>query len=393
MNIKSINLYLYIVLFFFTINTFSQSKFKVVLDAGHGGKDFGASYHGFAEKNIALAVVLKVGKLLEKNPYIDVVYTRNSDVFVELDERANIANREKATIFISIHCNANPSQAANGFETYVMGVARNKSNLEVAKLENDVISLEKDYKQNYEGYNPNSPESAIGMLMLQEQYNDYSVELAGRIQKNFAQGSNRKDRGVRAAGFLVLRKIAMPRILVEMGFISNPSEGEYLAADEGQHDIATDIAAAVLSYKKEYFGSDKNEPNIDKPKEKRQLRIIETPKPIKKDTVPKNQDYKPAETRPEISLQNSAGVVFKIQLTAISTNMSLIPSNFNGLENVSVEESGSLFKYYFGDTPDYGSAKKSLQEAKAKGYKTAFMTAFKNGKKIDIKQAIKLSAI
>lgn len=392
MNTKSVKLYLYIVSLIFSINSFAQAKFKVVLDAGHGGKDYGASYHGFAEKNIALAVAQKVGRILEKNPFIDVVYTRNSDVFVALDERANIANREKATIFISIHCNANPSQSANGFETYVMGVARNKSNLEVAKLENDVISLEKDYKQNYEGYNPNSPESAIGMLMLQEQYNDYSVELAGRIQRNFALNSNRKDRGVRAAGFLVLRKIAMPRILVEMGFISHGGEGEYLASDDGQNDIATDIAAAVLSYKKEYFGSDKNEPNIDKNREKRQLKIVETPKIIKKDSVVKLPNNQPNETVIQNQI-SSSGVTFRVQLSASSKKLDLDSNNFNGLENVTFENEGKIYKYFFGETTDYSLSKKYLSEAKSKGFKTAFLVGFRNGIKIDIKQAIKLSTI
>jgi N-acetylmuramoyl-L-alanine amidase len=384
--------YLYIVILIFISNVSAQTKFKVVLDAGHGGKDYGASYHGYHEKDIALDVVKKIGRILEKNPNIDLVYTRSSDVFVELDERADIANREKATIFISIHCNANKSQVANGFETYVMGVARNKSNLEVAKLENDVVSLEKYYKQNYEGYNPNSPESAIGMLMLQEEYRENSVELAARIQRNFAQNSNRKDRGVREAGFLVLRKIAMPRILVEMGFISHQGEGEYLASEDGQHDIAIDVASAILSYKKEFFGAEKNEPNIDKPKFKTQLRIIEPPKVIVKDTLLKTSEIKQSiDNGTSIPIFTNTGIVFKVQLTAISTNLSLIPSNFKGLENVSVEESGNLFKYYFGDTSDYNLSKKYLAEAKSTGYKTAFLVAYKNGKKIDVKQAAKLS--
>ncbi len=375
-------LYLYISLFFITISAYSQSsKFKVVLDAGHGGKDFGASYHGYAEKNVALGVVLKLGKLLEKNPNIDVVYTRSTDVFVELDERANIANREKATIFISIHCNANPSTVANGFETYVMGVARNKSNLEVAKLENDVISLEKDYKQNYEGYNPNSPESAIGMLMLQEEYRENSVELAARIQKNFAQNSDRKDRGVREAGFLVLRKIAMPRILVEMGFISNLSEGQYLASEEGQNDIAADIAAAVVSYKKEFFGSGNNEPVIEKSKNKTLPKVLDTPKITKKDSI-KNT---PKKDLPK----DESNVIFKIQISASSKKIENSPDNFNGLDNISFEASGNLNKYFFGETYDYEIAKQNLAKAKEKGYKSAYIVAFKNGKKVNVKDVIK----
>src|SRR5436190_7881849 len=249
----------FFLLFLMCANGFSalaqSNKFKVVLDAGHGGKDFGAVYNGHVEKNIALGVVNKVGKILEKNPNIDVVYTRDSDVFIELDERANIANREDAAIFISIHCNANPSPAGEGFETYVMGVARNASNLEVAKKENGVITLEKDYKQVYEGYNPNSPESAIGIMMQQEEFIENSIVLASKIQDNFETNKSRKNRGVRQAGFLVLRKIAMPRILVEMGFISNVTEGNFLESESGQQEVAEDIANAIVGYKKEYFGA------------------------------------------------------------------------------------------------------------------------------------------
>lgn len=382
---KHLKSYLYIYFIFITIIANSQ-KFKVVLDAGHGGKDFGASYHGHAEKNIALAVVLKVGKLLEKNPNIDVIYTRKTDVFVELDERANIANREKATIFMSIHCNANKNTVASGFETYVMGTARTKSNLEVAKLENDVISLEKDYKENYEGYNPNSPESEIGMMMLQEEYRESSVALAAKIQENFAENSDRKNRDVREAGFLVLRKIAMPRVLIEMGFISNTSEGQYLASEEGQMDIARDIAAAVVSYKREYYGADKSDPTIEKSKFKIVPKVVEITKIIKKDTIPK-----PIVIKSEQLDSIKKEVIFKVQLSAIATNLSLIPSNFNGLENVTMEQIDNYFKYYYGDTSKYSEAQTNLKIAKLAGYKTAFLIAFKDDKKIDIIQAIKLS--
>ncbi len=385
MILKHIKSYLYIYLLFLSIISYGQ-KFKVVLDAGHGGKDFGASYHGFAEKNIALAVALKVGKLLEKNPNIDVIYTRKTDVFVELDERADIANREKATIFMSIHCNANKNTVAHGFETYVMGTARTKANLEVAKLENDVVSLEKDYKQNYEGYNPNSAESTIGMMMLQEEYRDYSVALAAKIQENFAENSDRKNRDVREAGFLVLRKIAMPRVLIEMGFISNASEGQYLASEEGQTDIARDIAAAVVSYKREYFGADKNEPIIEKSKFKIVPKVVEIIKIVPKDTAVKQVIIKP-----EVLDTASKGIVYKVQLAAITTNLSLISSNFSGLENVSVEQVGNFYKYYYGDTSKYAEAQTNLKTAKVAGYKTAFLIAYKDSKKIDIKQAIKLS--
>ena len=365
---------------------FSQSsKFKVVLDAGHGGKDFGACYNGHVEKKIALAVVLKVGKLLEKNPNIDVVYTRKTDVFVELDERASIANREDATIFVSIHCNANKSPAGEGFETYVMGVARNKSNLEVAKLENDVVTLEKDYKQTYEGYDPKSPESTIGIMMQQEEYIENSIALAGKVQDNFSNNGNRKNRGVRAAGFLVLRKIAMPRILIEMGFISNAKEGNFLDSDEGQDEVASDIAAAITSYKKEYYGAGSNEPIIEKAKAKP---ITETPivkdepvKTTKAEVISKADEPKKSETK---------GIIFKVQISASGKKLEPTPSNFKGLKNISVSsDNGSFYKYMYGETSSYDDAKQNLAEAKAKGYDSAYIVAFRDGKKIDIKEALK----
>ena len=366
---------------------FSQSpKFKVVLDAGHGGKDFGACYSGHVEKKIALAVVLKVGKLLEKNPNIDVVYTRKTDVFVELDERASIANREDATIFVSIHCNANKSSAGEGFETYVMGVARNKSNLEVAKLENDVVTLEKDYKQTYEGYDPKSPESTIGIMMQQEEYIENSISLAGKVQDNFSGNKDRKNRGVRAAGFLVLRKIAMPRILIEMGFISNGKEGNFLDSEDGQDEIASDIAAAIAGYKKEYYGSGNNEPTIEKVKAKP---VTETPviakeepvKIIKPEVVTKTEEPSKSELKE---------ITFKVQISAGGKKLETTPGNFKGLKNISVStDNGILYKYMYGETSNYEDAKQNLLDAKTKGYDSAYIIAFKDGKKIDIKEAIK----
>ena len=223
--------------FFFIVaaissNSYSQSKFKVVLDAGHGGKDYGAIYTGHIEKNIALAVVQKVGKILEKDKSIEVIYTRKTDVFIELIERTNIANKADANIFVSIHCNANKNTSASGSETYVMGVTKNASNLEAAKLENQVVTLEADYKEKYEGYDPKSPQTMIGMTLMQEEYLENSINLASKIQDNFTDQLKRKNRGVKQAQFLVLHKAYMPRVLVEMGFISNPEEGKIKALKE-----------------------------------------------------------------------------------------------------------------------------------------------------------------
>ncbi len=386
-SIHKIKTYLFLLIVFIAFSVPAQTgKFKVVLDAGHGGKDFGACYNGHTEKSIALAVAQRVGKILEKNPNIDVIYTRNSDVFIELDERANIANSENATIFVSIHCNANKSPVGEGFETYVMGVARNKSNFEVAKLENEVITLEKDYKQKYEGYNPNSPESIIGIMLQQEEFMENSIALAGKIQENFSSNKDRKSRGVKQAGFLVLRKIAMPRILVEMGFVSNIKEGNYIDSDEGKDQIADAIASAIASYKKEYFGAGTNEPIIEKPKAKTSTEtVIEAPKPLVKEGITKPIEEKKPTPSTEIK-----GIIFKVQISAGVKKLEPTPSNFKGLKNITVStDNGTFFKYMYGETSDYNQAKQNLTDAKAKGFDSAYLVAFKDGKKIDIKEATK----
>src|SRR5690606_34547357 len=222
-------------------------KFKVVLDAGHGGKDPGNRGGGFYEKDIALNIVLKIGKELERNPNFEVVYTRDKDVFIPLDQRAKIANNAKADLFISVHCNAHNSQAY-GTETFVLGLHRNQSNFEVAKRENSVIFLEEDYDITYGGFDPNSPESYIGMMIMQEEYLDQSILLADFIQKKFTNDLKRNNRGVKQAGFLVLHQTYMPSVLIETGFLTNTSEGSYLNSASGQTKMAEAIVAAIKDY-------------------------------------------------------------------------------------------------------------------------------------------------
>ena len=232
----------------------AQTKFKVTLDAGHGGKDVGAHYHGFQEKDITLAIVLKLGKLLEKQPSIDVNYTRKTDVLIDLVERGYIANRAKANIFVSLHCNANKNMAASGTQTFIMGLKKNTLSLDVSRRENEVITLEKDYKKKYNGFDPNKPESYIGQTLMQEEFLDNSISLASKIQEKFVNNLGKKNRGVAQDVFMVLHRATMPRVLVEMGFISNEEEGTILNSEAGQDEIAQAIADAILSYKKEYFG-------------------------------------------------------------------------------------------------------------------------------------------
>jgi len=370
-----------------TISAQKNAKFRVALDAGHGGKDFGAVYTPHVEKNIALAVALKVGKILENNPSIDVTYTRKTDVFIDLVERANIANRADANIFVSIHCNANKNTSAFGTETYVMGMSKNASNLAVARKENEVITMEKDYKEKYEGFNPDSPESMLGTTLMVEENMDNSIALAGKIQNKFIDDLKKTSRGVKQAPYMVLHKAYMPRVLIEMGFISNPTEGSDLDSDEGQDRIAKAIADAILSYKKEYFGNGNTVSNEDRPSQK-MTEPVKTSQPERAEPVVKAPETR-AETKPEPT-SAKGNVVFKVQISASGKKLETTPANFKGLKNVSVStENGSLFKYMYGETSDYEVAKQNLAEAKAKGFGSAYVVAFKDGKKINLQEALK----
>jgi N-acetylmuramoyl-L-alanine amidase len=231
-------------------STVYAQNFKVVLDPGHGGKDPGALRGNFVEKKIVLDVALKVGELLKLDKDIKVIFTRKTDVFVEVAERTRIANREKADVFVSIHVNAAKNTAAYGAETYIMGISKNEANLEVAKRENAVITLEDNYEKHYEGYDPNRPESLIGLTLMQEQFIKKSIDLASKIQVRFKNDVLRNDRGVRQGPFWVLHSALMPSILVELGFISNKEEGEYLNSEAGKNELAKAIARAIREYKK-----------------------------------------------------------------------------------------------------------------------------------------------
>ncbi|WP_158728305.1 MULTISPECIES: N-acetylmuramoyl-L-alanine amidase [unclassified Flavobacterium] len=367
---------------------FSQSSnFKVTLDAGHGAHDFGAVYEGRIEKNIALAVVLKVGKILESTPYMEVNYTRKTDVFIDLIERANIANRFNANIFVSIHCNANKNTLADGTETYVMGLSKVSSNLEAAKKENSVITLEKDYKQKYEGFDPNSPETMIGMTLMQEEYLDNSISLASKVEDAFENlGKKIRGEGVKQAPFMVLHKAYMPRVLIEMGFISNTIEGNILNSEEGQNQIAKAISDAIISYKAEYYGTNEIE-NIQEvlPQDKIEKplnEIIETPT-----TSVLQSEVNVVEVLPGIN--GSVLPVFKVQLMASLTNLDPSSKTFKGLEAISVITENKYYKYLYGNTTDYEIAKKDLKVAKDKGFSSAFLIAYKNGEKVSVLDALK----
>lgn len=352
----------------------SMEKFVVVLDAGHGGHDHGNKGNGYKESEIALNIVLDIGKQLEKNPNIKVVYTRVTDVFVDLVERGRIANKAKADLFVSVHCNAHNSDA-HGTETFVLGTHRNQTNFEVAKKENSVIFLEDDYQSKYKGFDPNSPESVMGILFSQEEYLDQSIILASIIQKRFTDKLKLTNRGVKQAGFIVLHQTVMPSVLVEVGFLTNKTEGAYLNSAQGQKDMSNSITSAILEYKHNIEGRIGD------------FVYSEDIIPLKPEAV--QPPINKVETR---SIPFDKSIAYMVQLAATSKAVDTKASNFKGLKNIVREKEGGLFKYYYGNTSNYDTAKILEAEAVKKGYKSCYIVAFKDGKKISIADALKTTS-
>lgn len=340
------------------------NPFVVVLDAGHGGHDSGNVGNGYKEKDIALKIVLEVGSILEKQPNIKVIYTRKTDKFVDLYKRGAIANEADADLFVSVHCNAHSSQAF-GTETFVLGLHANQRNLEVAKKENEVIFLEDNYQENYAGYDPNAPESFIGLTLMQEEYLDQSIMLAGLIQNNFTNKLKRKDRSVKQAGFIVLHQSYMPSVLVETGFLTNDKEGAYLNSTRGQKEIANAIAEGVLSYHKNLGLATSKAKNPEITQEEIDKAIDSTEEKI-------YSDY-----------------TFKVQLAASSKKLSTKPENFKGLKEITRSKENGLYKYYYGETSDYNKIELMKTFAKEKGYASCYIVAFKDGKKHKLSEVLK----
>ncbi len=364
---KQIKLFLFLALIFSAISTAQTNAkpFVVVLDAGHGGKDPGRPTNfGYKEKDIALDVALRVGKNLEKQDDIKVIYTRSTDVFIELRQRARIANKADADLFVSIHCNAHNSQAY-GTETYVLGLHRNESNFRVAQQENEVIFLEDNFESNYEGFDPNSPESMIGLTLMQEDYLDQSILLARYVQDNFTYKLKRKNRGVKQAGFWVLHNTYMPSILIETGFITNKTEGDYLNSVSGKINISKSISDAILDYKSKL---NSNTPNVI---ETQSNQIDQVDAPVDESSV------------------NKPLIVFKVQIAAGSKKLATKSYNFNGLDQVSRQKSNTIYRYFYGNTASYSAAAELLNTAISKGFPDALIVAYKDGEKISIKQALK----
>lgn len=358
-------LFLWVLLLSITFG-FSQNnaKFKVVLDAGHGGKDPGAVKNGVQEKDVALDVVLKIGKILEKNKDVEVVYTRKTDVFIELRERANIANKAKANLFVSVHCNSVKTGNPSGAMTLVMGMSRTGTNLEIAKTENAVIFQETDYKTKYKGFDPNNPETLIGLKIIQEESLLQSIELATLIQNQFRNELKRKDKGVHQQPLWVLDATVMPGVLVELGFVSHPDEAKYLSSESGKQEMSESISNAILAYKNDFFSGG-------------EVTEIETVVVPKASTSTKTStDSERVTTEKNNSKSNKT--YYKVQISAGTKKLETKPSNFKGLKGITFEKENKLYKYFYGEETDYNACKKKLDEAKKKGYTSAYIVTFKN---------------
>ena len=349
---------------FSTIKNDTQKPFVVVLDAGHGGKDSGNRGNGFFEKDIVLDVTLQVGKILEKEPGFKVVYTRKTDVLIDLYRRGPIANEVDADIFVSIHCDSHDSQAY-GAGTFVMGVAKSAKNLATAKKENEVIFLEDNYEERYAGFDPNAPESLIGLTLMQEEYLNQSITLAGLIQNNMVNNLKRKDRSVRSAPFWVLHSSYMPSVLIELGFLTNKKEGPYVNSKKGRREMASEIAKGIVTYRK----------NIA-------LATSGAQNPV----ITEQEIEEAIRTTVEDIYE---GIEFRVQLAASSKNLDTRPSNFKGLKEVEREKEDRFYKYYYGQTSDYNKIQLMKTFAQEKGYSSCYIVAFKDGKKLKLSEVLK----
>lgn len=398
--VKRTFLYINLVIALFFVLPVSQAKektFTVVIDAGHGGKDPGARGSSINEKAINLAVALRLGSLIsEKHDDVKVIYTRKTDVFIELDERANIANRNKADLFISIHTNAvKRGSSVSGTETYTLGLARTDENLEVAMRENSAILLEDNYLQKYEGFDPTSSESYIIFEFMQNKHMEQSISLASEVQKCFAS-AKRNNRGVRQAGFLVLRKTSMPSILVELGYISNPAEERFMRTKEGQNKLATAIYNAFTKYKWKYDRKrgalagnasaapilevadniDDNQPISAPPGSEEYIR-----QKNKMEESNQSRVSKSAVSAKQAGRVKKGQTIYKIQILTSDKKLSSGSKLFKGYKNVDYFIEKGIYKYTYGETTSFDSIRK-LRRRVAKDFKDAFIVAFKDGKKV-----------
>ena len=361
----------------------------IVIDAGHGGHDPGAIGQHVREKNINLAIALKLGGLIQRTMKdVRVIYTRDKDYFVELHRRAEIANENKADLFICIHCNANDNHAQKGAETYVMGLHKSQANLNIAKLENASILLETDYQSTYNGFDPNADESYIIFSLYQNSNLDQSTDFAAAIQSQLEGQHGGAIHGVRQAGFMVLYKTTMPSVLIETGYISNPEEERSLMSDKGQDQIVSSIFRALKTFRE----------SVAKP-------VRPKSKAGKSDSVaPDIQDAglrKKSDTAPEVhktgrestangKAATSAGLSYRVQIAASASKLDDSDARIVPFGQVHVYKNGGFYKYTVGDESTLGAAERLLGEVRQKGARDAFIVIFRNGQRIPQEEANRL---
>lgn len=402
---------IWVVLWMLAMTSFAANRnFTLVIDAGHGGHDAGARGAISMEKNVNLSVALQFGRYVEKYmPEVRVIYTRKTDKFVSLIERANIANRANADLFISVHTNALPAgKIARGFETYTLGMHRAKDNLDVAMRENSVISMEKDYKQTYQGFDPKSSESYIIFEFIQGKNMERSVELARMIQRKVCDNANRPDKGVHQAGFLVLRETSMPSCLIELGFITTPDEERILNNSDRVNDIAKSIYDGFAQYRNKYdkrvtvpyrplqsgdveeLKEQESQHQVESQRKNEAQKKVEVLK--KTEALKRTEPQKKAEVQKKVVAQKKPepkdAPVFKLQIFVSDRILRKGDAHFKGETDYESFREGNLVKYTMGASSNYNEIyrlRKSLQEK----FPEAFIIAFKNGQKYDVNQAIR----
>jgi len=378
----------------------SEPKFVVVIDPGHGGKDGGAVRGSYREKDINLSVATILGDLIEQNyKDVKVVYTRKKDVFVDLKKRADIANKAKANLFISIHTNSTAAKStkASGADTYILGLTRSAENLEVAKRENSVILLEDDYTTKYQGFD-NSPESYIIFEFMTNKYMEQGLQFAEFVQKDFKNIAKRTDRGVRQAGFLVLRETSMPSVLIELGFINNPVEAKFLSSSLGQRSMATAIYSGFKNYKRDFdkrqgkFVAAKDNDIVESEIVTEKVTIAEKTVVTEPEATPKvMKETKQEEIITEVVTSRKTEtpaqpikanqVEYRVQFFVSATKLPAGSSKLKGLSPVDYYQDGSGYKYTYGSTTDYNEIIRIQRQVRTK-FKDAFVIKFKNGQRI-----------
>jgi N-acetylmuramoyl-L-alanine amidase len=376
---------------FYTTEDFEKT-YVVVLDAGHGGKDPGNLGTGRlkkTEKDVTLDVVLQVGKMIEQNhPDVKVVYTRSTDVFPTLKERVSIANRNKADVFISVHCNANANASAFGSESFVMGLHKTEESLATAMKENASIFLEDNKGQDYDGFDPNNPDTYIALSLRENVFLEHSADLAKNVQDLFRAKLGRKDRGVKQAGYYVISFTNMPSILIELGFLTNAQEEDYLQGATGKANLSKSIYQAFAAYKNathvDLSVGQLDNGSVNEPEESNNSEKVSEGNPITEMIASSQSD--------EIIWRDGAeesGICFKVQFLSSPKLLKLNATELKKFSRTEYYLYNAEYRYTAGKTLSFEEAKSNMRKVQALGFKDAFIVAFENGKRIDLKDAIK----